>query len=223
MPSLLSGSKYMSCCGKTICSGCDYAPLYDNQGNEVDNEKCPFCRTPDPTSVEEVNERYKKRMELNDPIAIYYQGNNYRDGRRGFAKDYTKALELYHQAGELGDARAYNNIGNSYQSGRGVEVDNKKVYFYELAAMGGDALARYNLGNMEAFAGNIDRAIKHYMIAVGSGHSNSLNQIKRLYSIGHATKEDYMKALQSYQTYLGEIKSPQRDKAAAEDEENRYY
>ena len=33
-----------------------------------------------------------------------------------------------------------------------------------------------------------------------------------LYSKGHATKEDYTKALQ-LQTYLGEIKSDQRDKA----------
>ena len=32
-----------------------------------------------------------------------------------------------------------------------------------------------------------------------------------------------MKALQSYQTYLEEIKSDQRDKAAAADEKYRYY
>jgi len=40
---------------------------------------------------------------------------------------------------------------------------------------------------------------------------------------GHATKEDYTKALQLYQTYLGEIKSNQRDEAASADEDNRYY
>ena len=42
-----TGKKYQTCCGKVICSGCNYAPLYDNQGNKVDNEKqneCPFCR-----------------------------------------------------------------------------------------------------------------------------------------------------------------------------------
>ena len=43
MPTLASGYKYMSCCGKVICSGCIRAPLYDNQGNKVDNQKCPFC------------------------------------------------------------------------------------------------------------------------------------------------------------------------------------
>ena len=45
MPSLISGSTYNSCCGKVICRGCAYAPVYDDQGNEVDNRKCPYCRT----------------------------------------------------------------------------------------------------------------------------------------------------------------------------------
>ena len=50
LPSLETGWKYKTCCGKVICSGCCYAPLYDNQGNEVDNKKCPFCRVPTPTT-----------------------------------------------------------------------------------------------------------------------------------------------------------------------------
>ena len=61
------------------------------------------------------------------------------------------------------------------------------------------------------------------MIAVAGGHSNSLNEIQELYSNGHATKDDYTKALQSYQAYLGEIKSKQRDEAAAANNLYRYY
>ena len=67
------------------------------------------------------------------------------------------------------------------------------------------------------------RAIKHYMIASRSGYADSLEHIKQLYSNGHATKEDYTKALQFYQAYLGEIKSAQRDEAAAAHEDYRYY
>ena len=48
-------------------------------------------------------------------------------------------------------------------------------------------------------------------------------RIKWLYSKGHANKEDYMKALQSYQEYLGEIESSQRDTAASFSEQYRYY
>ena len=56
--------------------------------------------------------------------------------------------------------------------------------------------------------------MKHYMIAAGSGQSESLKAIQELYSNGLATKYDYMAALRAYQAYLEEIKSEQRDEAA---------
>ena len=90
-------------------------------------------------------------------------------------------------------------------------------------AMNGSANARYNLGSMAMVAGNMDRAIKHYMIAVRSGDADSVEEIKDMYTDGQATKDDYTKALQLYQEYLGEIKSVQRDKAAAAREDYRYY
>jgi len=105
-----------------------------------------------------------------------------------------------------------------------VEVDKKKaVYYLGLAAMKGSVFARSNLGIIEHRSGNMDRALKHFMIAVRLGYSKSLEDIKEFYTNGQATKEDYMTALQSYQEYLSEIKSAQRDKAAAADERNRYY
>ena len=224
LPTRKSGWRYMTCCGKVICSGCCYAPVYDNQGNEIAEKNCPFCRTPLPTTEEEMDERRKKRVEANDHMAIYNQGNFHRDGKYGYPQNHTKALELYHRSAELGCSVAYNNIGVAYDKGRGVEVDKKKAnYYYDLAAIMGDISARYNLGIFEENAGNTDRALKHYMIAVGGGHNNSLQTIQRLYSNGQASKEDYTKALQLYQTYLREVKSKQRDKAAAADDQYRYY
>ena len=61
------------------------------------------------------------------------------------------------------------------------------------------------------------------MIAVGGGDADSLHMIQQLYSDGHVTKEAYTQGLRLYQEYLGEIKSAQRDKAAAADEKYRYY
>ena len=69
----------------------------------------------------------------------------------------------------------------------------------------------------------MDRALKHNMIAVRSGYYDSLKKIQDMYSFSLATKEDYTKALRSYQTYLGEIKSRQRDEAAAAHDEYKYY
>ena len=226
LPTLSTGLEYQyqSCCGKVICSGCDYAPLYDNQGNQVDNEKCPFCRTPTPSSEKEMINRYKKRMELDDPMAIHSLGSFYREGLYGFPQDYTKALELYLRSGELGYTEAHCFVGYAYLHGDGVEVDEKKAkHYWKLASMRGNVNARYNLGIAEHNAGNLDRAFKHFMIAVRGGHAMSLNEIKEMYSKGHAAKDDYTKALQLYQAYLSEIKSVQRDKAAAADEKYRYY
>ena len=224
MPLLHTGWRYYTCCGKQICSGCVHAPLYDNQGNKAEQEKCPFCRAPHPTKGENTK-RLNKRVESNDGHAMYNIGCDYRDGADGYPQDYSKALEVWHKAGELGDFESFLNIGYAYNNGEGVEVDMKKAnHYYELAAMGGSAIARRNLGNEELQVyNNLDRAMKHYMIAVRSGCTLSLEQIKELYKDGHATKDDYTKALQSYQEYLSEIKSVQRDKAAAASEYYRYY
>ena len=98
--------------------------------------------------------------------------------------------------------------------------------------MGGDVNARYNLGvnemnagleDEEGTVGKMGRALKHYMIATKDGDAESLDKIKKMFTHGYARKEDYAEALQSYQTYLGEIKSRQRDEAAAFSEKFRYY
>ena len=225
LPELQSGSRYQTCCGKTICIGCIHAPLYDHLGNEVDNKKCPFCRTPTPKSTDDANEREKKRVEKDDPVAIFNMGCYYDKGTYGYPQDDTKSLELFHRAAELGHAGAYASIGWAYDNGEGVEVDEKKAkHYYELAAMGGDTDARHNLGIIESKRnGNHERAVKHYMIAVKSGKAKSLEVFKQMYIDGRATKDDYTKALQLYQEYLSEIKSSQRDEAAAAREDYRYY
>ena len=103
-------------------------------------------------------------------------------------------------------------------------MDKKKaIYYYELAAMKGCVIARDNLGCIEEETGNMDRAIKHFMIAVKGGDKDSLATIRKLHSIGGATKEEYTQALRSYQADLDEIKSIQRDKAAAYSDDYRYY
>ena len=219
-----SGWRYYVCCGKVICSGCCYAPVYDNQGNEVVGKKCSFCRTLLPTTDEELINRYKKRMNAGDPTATFNLGMYYREGLYGLPQNYAKAFELLHRSAELGNADANGCIGNAYNNGEGMVVDKKKAtHYFELAAIGGSEVARYNLSIKEKLAGNFDRSLKHFMIGVRSGDAPSLNQIKELYLNGHAAKEDYTKALQLYQTYLAEIKSDQRDKAAATDEDYRYY
>jgi len=218
LPTYHGGWQYRTCCGKVVCSGCIHAC------DKNDHLKCPFCRTLAPKSDEETIKIMTKRMEVGDALAIYSHGCDYYAGTCGVAQDYAKAFELHLSASDLGYAAAHHSVGFSYHTGRGVEVDKKKaMYYWNLAAREGDTSSRHNLGNTEVQAGNVNRALKHFMIAVRDGNAKSLEETKRLYTNGYATKDKYTKALRLYQSYLSEIKSIQRDEAAAYDDKNRYY
>jgi len=220
MPTLQSGQTYMACCGKVICNGCIHA--FQSRAIKKEDDVCPFCRTPPLSSGEEMIKRLEKRIEMNDALAIYQLGCIYRDGVYGMPQDSIKALEFWHRAGELGSSAAYYNIRYSYKIGFGVERDEKKAKHYgELAAMGGSVKGRCFLGVVEGNTGNMDRALKHWMTAVSGGCIDSLENIKLMHIDGIATKDDYAKALCSFQTYLDEIKSDQRDEAAS-DTNGRY-
>ena len=68
LPSLITGSKYRACCGKRICSGCLYAVAKRDGGVGL----CPFCRTPSPTSDEEILEEINKCVEVGDANALFW-------------------------------------------------------------------------------------------------------------------------------------------------------
>ena len=82
LPGLITGRKYSACCGKDICSGCIHAVAIRDGGVGL----CPFCRTPAPTSDEEIIERLDKRVELDDAEAIYIMGCHYNNGQYGLPK-----------------------------------------------------------------------------------------------------------------------------------------
>ena len=216
LPKLETGAKYRSCCGKIICSGCIRAvAIRDRKA-----QKCPLCRKPMATS-KEILQQTKKRMEIGDADAIYSMGGGYYHGLYGMPQDYTKALELWHRAGELGHAEAYSQIGGAYCKGNGLERDTQKAkHYWELAAIRGSNVARHNLG---ANTCNCNIALKHFMIAAGGGEKRSLDIIQKMFKKGVATKEDYTQALRAYQAHLDKIRSPQRDEAAAFDEQFKYY
>ena len=220
LPTMGSGKRYMSCCGNTICGGCYHADVYDNHGNIIVGKNCPFCRTLYPKSDNEAIERLKKRMEVGDEHAFFMMGNHSFLGEFGLPQDYAKATEFWLKAGKF----RYTNIGHSYSNGWGVERDTEKAkHYFELGAIEGCVVARRNLGANEYNAGNYDRALKHYMIAVRGGDADPIKKIQRMYMEGHVEKDHYANALRSYQVYLNEIKSDQRDKAAAFSDRYQYY
>ena len=176
-------------------------------------------------------------MEANDAAAMRNLGGYYYHGQMGFPQDREKAIKLFHRSGELGCTLAYYNLALAYWKGEGVEKDMKKTKYYcELAAMGGDLTARhalgvseYNDGDMnralkgrmvavgageENDVGNMSRAIKHWMIAAGAGYDHSLAAIRKSFKRGQATKDEFEMALRAHKEAKDEKWNQQREAAA---------
>ncbi|KAL7528637.1 hypothetical protein ACHAXR_002545 [Thalassiosira sp. AJA248-18] len=206
-----SESRYQLCCGKIICLGCDYGDMIARASTE---QICHFCRAPDATSHEEAIERLQKRIEAGDAIAMYHLGYEYLSGDSGVPQDSNKALELWHQAAKLGCAKSHTALAHSYAQGEGVEQDDKKAkYHWERAATGVCVLARHDLGAVEMNAGNMNKAMKHFMISAGCGCDDSLKEIQNGFSHGHVTKDDYENTLRAHKASTDEMQSDQRDVA----------
>ena len=172
-------------------------------------KSCPFCREPTATSEEESDKRLMKRVKANDPAALSQMGSRcYVEG------DYDAAFEYLTKAAELGDTAAHFNLGLMYWKGGGVEKDEEKaVYYYEKAAIGGDPQARNNLGYYEEENENIERAVKHYIIAANLGNEVSMKTLWAMFKDGDISKEDLEATLRSHQAAIDATKSSQRDAA----------
>ena len=147
--------EYYSCCGKSICKGC----LFGKIGND---DRCPFCNSNRGRIINDT----MKRAAANDVNAICLLASHYHHGRAGFQQNQTKAIELFTKSAELGFSKAHFFLGCILEAGG----DLKKVKFHlEAAAMAGHEMARLNIGNLEAKSGNMDRAVKHWNIAASTG------------------------------------------------------
>ncbi len=199
---------FMECCGQWICKGCGFAHMMSSTYDEVKAKACAFCRT---TVLDE--EKYRKktqeRIEANDPAALSFRGTKYHE-----EGDYDKALKYLTKAAELGDAQAHFLLGFMYLRGEGVEKDKEKaVYHFEKAAIGGHPVARHNLACYEAKNGNMEKAVKHWIISANFGYDHSMKTLLEVYKDGHITKEKYGATLRAHQAAIDAMKSLRRDNA----------
>eukprot|EP00986_Skeletonema_menzelii_P015015 scaffold10835_cov153-Skeletonema_menzelii.AAC.4 len=202
-------SVLMGCCLKMICNGCDYANPMDVVGVKI-CQKCPFCRLPTAKSQEVLESNLMKRVEANDPVAMYQMA-----GYRYQEKKFSGAIEYYTKAAGLGHAEAHYELSCLYHDGgKGVKQDKKRcLYHAEEAAIGGHPIARYNLASNEIEHGRFERAAKHWIIGAKLGHDNSLDGVKTSFKTGFVSKEDFAAALRAHQAAVDATKSPQRDEA----------
>ena len=206
---------YQACCGKRLCYGCVLASQ-DKMIKGNMKSWCPFCREPLFSSNKEQIKRLKSRMKVNDANAFHSLGDCYKVERVGLQQNLKLSFEMYTRASELGSVHGHVGLSGLYSSGGGVEKDLYKAeYHMKMAAMGGSELARFHLGLIECGRGNTNHANKHFMIGAKSGDDNALKMIGRAYKNGQVTKDEYAKALRSFQSALGEMKSTQRERAVA--------
>jgi hypothetical protein len=194
-----------ACCSKSICEGCLHANYMSGNFN------CPFCREPVPKHGEE-EKRMMERVKANDPAAICQVG-----AERSNEGDHVSAVEYWIKAAELGDVEAHYYLGDRYYNGEGVVEDvEKAVYHYEKAAIRGHPTARQKLAyNEEWDNGNIERSVKHLIIAAKLGDEKSMKALWKHFSAGNITKEDLDATLRAHHAAIDATKSPEREAAEA--------
>lgn len=81
----------------------------------------------------------------------------------------------------------------------------KEIYHLEEAAIAGHPGTRYQLGTHEFNIGNIERAVKHWII------SASTKWLLEAYREGFCSKEELTTVLRAHQAAADATKSPQKD------------
>ncbi len=61
--------------------------------------------------------------------------------------------------------------------------------------------------------GNVERAVKHMIIAAGQGEDDSIKTLMGAFKWGFVSNEDLAAALRAHQAAVDETKSPQREAA----------
>ena len=195
----------MVCCGKLICNGCNWA----NQKREKEGKlkiKCAFCREPISETFADGQKIIEKKAKMNEPKSLREVGIKLYDKGQ-----FQKAFDYFSKAATLDDAVAHYYLAYMYLHKQGVEKDSSKVLFhYEMSAIGGHHLARFNLANIEFCNLRYERAVKHWIIAAKQGETQSLHNLKEAYREGLISKDDYADALRAHQDAIEAVRSPQR-------------
>jgi TPR repeat protein len=170
---------------------------------------CPYCNSDRRNKTEEENnEDLMKRIEANDPASIFLLSGSYYDGLHNLQQDHNKAMELWMRAADLGCSQAHFRLGDVYYKGG----DMKKAKFHnEAAALAGHEVARSDLGIMEAEAGNIEQAIKHWTIGASYGDYQAMHHLRILFENGLASRESIDSTLAAYNNSCAKFRSEARD------------
>ena len=113
--------------------------------------------------------------------------------------DYAQALKILKPLAAQGVAEAQFNLGNMYDTGRGVTQDDKEaVKWWKLSAAQGHASAQFNLGimytNGKGVTQDFKEGMKWYRLAAEQGYADAQFNLGIMYENGKGVIQDYASA-----------------------------
>jgi len=210
---------YANCCGKFLCSGCNFQHQVKHQRQATKKGQtplpltCAFCRTTLPDSDEEILARVHKRIELKDPKALRNMAMYYGQGDLGVSVDQAKCIDLLRQSVGLGCPGAHYQLASFHHTGEmGLEQNEEEASKYlEKATEGGHVPALYNLGCIENNSGNSTAAMRHWRLSASGGHKRSMDALISCFDHGLLRHGNLAKSLQAFHRARAEMKSEDRD------------
>lgn len=173
------------------------------------NQPTPTASVADTTNLEkEIKDAYdegcyNKCYELcqrhaDHPVAQFYLGRLY-NNKAWESYDPVKSTEWYRKAAEQGYAKAQNNLGFSYEQGRGVEKNlEEALKWYHKAAEQGLGAAQNNIGmcykNGRGVTKDLTEAVKWLRKAAENDNSSGLFNLGWCYYNGEGVEENYDEA-----------------------------
>ena len=149
-----------------------------------------------------------KRVEANDAISMCLLATGYHSGLGGLQQNHAKTMELLAQAADLGYCKAHCSLADIYYE----MGDLKKAKFhYDAAAMLGHEVARKNLGCFEKTLGNMELAIKHWIVSASAGHYQAMGHLKTCFEKGCFSGESIDSTMTAYNNSCAEMRSKARD------------
>ena len=204
--------RHYACCGKLVCSSCDYQHWMKSEELAA-KQTCAFCRTTLPKSNEEYLVQLRKRAERNDPYVLHNLAMSCSYGLNGLPVDQAKCIELLRESAGLGCPAAQFQLGIFHYNGTmGLEQNEEEALtFYKKAAEDGDVHSRHNAGSMVKAAGDDDvAAMRHCRLSASGGFKLSMEVLIGCFENGLLRHGDLAETLQAFYRARAELWSEDR-------------
>ena len=226
LPHQVKELTYWNCCGKMICSSCQFSvgeAHVMSVGDQDDMEKiykeavekaktCPFCRTEHSGSHTHL-EKVMERANAGQHEAMCRVGECYFQGEMGLRQDKAEGSKWFHRALEAGSGKAGYILG-AYYSDDGVEQDiEKSLEYYQKSVDLGFSPSFMLMGHVLKNKGDIEEAMLNYRKAAMCGMSDKyiFDQLRTGFKCGFITKDEYAFTLREHQKACNEMKSDGRE------------